>query len=81
MLKVVVDTNQFVNSVIGPQGLPRELINAWQQREFILLAPPAIVDTGLQRPVRAPFTHRDGATQFRLRLAPAEGTLLEIHGQ
>jgi putative PIN family toxin of toxin-antitoxin system len=44
MLKVVVDTNQFVSSVIAPAGLSRKLIDGWRQREFILLTSPAIIE-------------------------------------
>ncbi len=43
MLRVVVDTNQFVSSVIVPHGLPRRLIDAWKQRQFLLLSSPAMI--------------------------------------
>jgi hypothetical protein len=37
-----------------------------------------VVDCNLQRPVIVPVSHHDGLSIINLRLAPAEGTLLEI---
>ncbi|MDD5707768.1 MAG: beta-galactosidase [Kiritimatiellae bacterium] len=35
-------------------------------------------DLGLQRPVYVPLTRQDGRTTFRVHLAPAEGTLVQL---
>jgi len=43
MLRVVLDTNQFVSSVLVRQGLPAQVLDAWQRREFLLITSPAII--------------------------------------
>lgn len=37
MLKVVLDTNQFVSSVIIKKGPPAQLLQAWRKRAYILI--------------------------------------------
>ena len=43
MLRVVLDTNQFVSSVLVHHGLPAQVLDAWRQRQFILIVSPAII--------------------------------------
>jgi len=43
MLHVVLDTNQFVSSVLVRQGLPAQVLDAWQRREFLLITSPSII--------------------------------------
>jgi len=43
MLRVVLDTNQFVSSVLVRQGMPAQVIDAWRRREFLLITSPSIV--------------------------------------
>jgi len=43
MLRVVLDTNQFVSSVLVRHGLPAQVLGAWRQRQFILIISPAII--------------------------------------
>ena len=43
MLRVVLDTNQFVSSVLVRHGLPAQVLEAWRQRQFILIISPAII--------------------------------------
>ncbi len=43
MLRVVLDTNQFVSSVLVKQGLPAQVLDAWRRREFILITSPFII--------------------------------------
>jgi putative PIN family toxin of toxin-antitoxin system len=43
MLRVVLDTNQFVSSVLVRHGLPARALDAWKQRQFILIISPAII--------------------------------------
>lgn len=44
MLKVVLDTNQLVSSLLSTRGLQRHLIDAWRQRTFLLLLVPGQID-------------------------------------
>jgi putative PIN family toxin of toxin-antitoxin system len=43
MLRVVLDTNQFVSSVLVHHGLPAQALDAWRQRQFTLIVSPAIL--------------------------------------
>jgi len=43
MLRVVLDTNQFVSSVLVRQGLPAQVFDAWRRREFLLVTLPFII--------------------------------------
>jgi putative PIN family toxin of toxin-antitoxin system len=43
MLRVVLDTNQFVSSVLVRQGLPAQVLDAWRRREFLLITSPFII--------------------------------------
>ncbi|MGH3373009.1 MAG: putative toxin-antitoxin system toxin component, PIN family [Nocardioidaceae bacterium] len=40
MLKVLLDTNQLVSSLLSTRGPQRQLIDAWRQRAFALLTTP-----------------------------------------
>ncbi len=44
MLKALLDTNQFVSSLLAPQGLQRRLVDAWRERAFVLLLVPGQVE-------------------------------------
>jgi len=44
MLKAVVDTNVLISSFISPLGSPREIERRWRNREFMLIASPAIIE-------------------------------------
>jgi len=44
VLRVVLDTNQLVSSLIATRGLQRQLIDAWRQRAYLLLVGPRQVD-------------------------------------
>jgi putative PIN family toxin of toxin-antitoxin system len=43
MLRVVLDTNQFVSSMLVRQGLPAQVLDAWRQRKFLLITSPSII--------------------------------------
>jgi uncharacterized protein len=43
MLKVVIDTNQFVSSLISRKGKPAQLVDLWRQQHFILVTSPEII--------------------------------------
>ena len=43
MLKVVLDTNVFVSSLLVRQGLPARVLDAWRERRYLLVISPAIL--------------------------------------
>lgn len=43
MLRVVLDTNQFVSSVLVRHGLPAQVLGAWRRRAYLLVTSPAII--------------------------------------
>ncbi len=43
MLKVVLDTNIFVSSLLVKAGLPAQVLDAWRERLYLLVASPAII--------------------------------------
>lgn len=44
MLRVVLDTNVIVSSILSRKGAPFEILNAWRERRFLLLISPAIIE-------------------------------------
>ena len=53
MLRALVDTNQFVSSVLSVRGPQRRLIDAWRARAFLLVLGPSQIeeiDDVLRRP-------------------------------
>jgi putative PIN family toxin of toxin-antitoxin system len=44
VLRVVLDTNQLVSSLLSTRGLQRQLIDAWRQRAFLLLLTPGQIE-------------------------------------
>jgi putative PIN family toxin of toxin-antitoxin system len=43
MLKVVLDTNIFVSSLLIKEGLPAQALDAWRDRRYLLVSSPAII--------------------------------------
>jgi putative PIN family toxin of toxin-antitoxin system len=43
MLKVVLDTNIFVSSLLVQAGLPAQVLDTWRERQYLLIASPAII--------------------------------------
>jgi putative PIN family toxin of toxin-antitoxin system len=43
VLRVVVDTNLFVSSLLNRQGAPAGVIDAWRDRKYLLVASEAII--------------------------------------
>jgi putative PIN family toxin of toxin-antitoxin system len=43
MIKACLDTNIFISGFISPSGYPSQIIEAWQNREFILLTSDEII--------------------------------------
>jgi len=61
MLRMVLDTNQFVSSVLVRQGLPAQVLDAWRRREFLLITSPFIIAE-----IRSTFSYlRTDSASFR----------------
>jgi hypothetical protein len=43
MLKIVLDTNVFVSSLLARHGAPAQLIDAWRDQRFLFCCSPAIL--------------------------------------
>jgi hypothetical protein len=43
LLKVVLDTNVFVSSLLVKAGLPAQVLDAWRERRYLLIVSPAII--------------------------------------
>jgi hypothetical protein len=43
MLRVVLDTNVFVSSLLSTQGLPAQVLNAWREGRYMLVISPPII--------------------------------------
>ncbi len=43
MLRIVVDTNLFVSSLLVRSGIPAQILQKWRQRVFLLVISPAII--------------------------------------
>jgi len=43
VLRVVLDTNVFVSSLLSTQGLPAQVLNAWREGRYMLVTSPAII--------------------------------------
>ena len=43
MLKAVIDTNVFVSSLLVRAGLPARVLEAWRERQYLLIVSPAII--------------------------------------
>jgi len=43
VLRVVLDTNVFVSSLLSTEGTPAQLLNAWREGRYVLVTSPAII--------------------------------------
>lgn len=43
MLRAVLDTNVFVSSLLVKEGLPAQVLNAWRERQYVLVISPALI--------------------------------------
>jgi uncharacterized protein len=48
-VRVVLDVNVLISSVIGQFGIPRKLWNAWRNGRFTLISSVPIIDTTVSR--------------------------------
>ncbi|MFH0844671.1 MAG: putative toxin-antitoxin system toxin component, PIN family [Pseudomonadota bacterium] len=53
MLKVVLDTNIFVSSLLSETGRPGTVIDAWRARQYLLVTSPPIISE-IKRVIEAP---------------------------
>ena len=53
MLKVVLDTNIFVSSLLSKAGRPAMVIDAWRASRYLLVTSPSIISE-IKRVVEAP---------------------------
>jgi len=44
VLRVVLDTNIIVSSLLSPSGAPAEVLDAWHELRYVLLLSPAILE-------------------------------------
>jgi putative PIN family toxin of toxin-antitoxin system len=65
VLRVVVDTNIFVSSLLGKRGAPAQVIDAWRERRYLLVTSDALIAETLAV-LRLP------RIQEKYRLLPAE---------
>lgn len=42
MIRVVLDTNEYVSALIQPSGLPAKILQAWRNRQIQLITSPSI---------------------------------------
>ena len=43
MLRVVLDTNVFVSSLLVAEGPPAQVLDAWRERRYVLVCSPALI--------------------------------------
>jgi len=57
MLRVVLDTNVFVSSLLTKRGAAAEVLDAWRERRYLLIISPAIIEE-IRRVLRYPRIQR-----------------------
>jgi len=57
MLRVVLDTNVFVSSLLVKKGLPAQVLDVWRARRYLLVVSPAII-AEIQATLRYPRIQR-----------------------
>ena len=54
MLRIVVDTNLFVSSLLSRHGAPAQVIAAWRNRQYLLVVSELII-TEIRRVISSPI--------------------------
>ena len=62
MLRVVLDTNVFISSLLTKRGATAQVLEAWRQRRFLLVISPAII-AEITRVLRYPHIQHKYAVQ------------------
>jgi putative PIN family toxin of toxin-antitoxin system len=80
-MKVVLDANIYVSSMVNTQGNPKRIISAWQQGAFDVLISSAILDE-IERVLRYPRIvkrHKQDETAIQrfLKLLENEAIIVE----
>jgi putative PIN family toxin of toxin-antitoxin system len=80
-MKVVLDANIYVSSMVNTQGNPKRIISAWQQGAFDVLISSAILDE-IERVLRYPRLvkrHKQDETAIQrfLKLLENEAIIVE----
>jgi putative PIN family toxin of toxin-antitoxin system len=73
MLKAVIDTNQFVSSLISKQGPSAQLIDRWREQKFILVISPEII-AEIQKVLEYPHISK----KYKLRKSDVQSLLTLI---
>ena len=73
MLKVVVDTNQFVSALISKKGQPARLLDLWRQQHFILVTSLEIVAE-----IKEVLEYPHISQKYKLKKADVQSLLLLI---
>ena len=80
MLRVLLDTNQLVSSLLTSRGVQGQIVDEWRRRAFVLFLVPAQVEEVaevLSRPkIAKKYSIAPGDRQALLELLRAEGVLL-----
>jgi putative PIN family toxin of toxin-antitoxin system len=76
VLKVVLDTNQLVSSLLTGKGLQRKLVDAWRDRAYLLLLGPEQLDE-IDEVLRRPKIAR----KYRISAADRTGLLDLLRSQ
>jgi len=62
MLRVVLDTNVFISSLLTKRGATAQVLKSWRQRRFLLVISPAII-AEITRVLRYPHIQNKYAVQ------------------
>ncbi|MGH9364483.1 MAG: putative toxin-antitoxin system toxin component, PIN family [Thermoanaerobaculia bacterium] len=70
MLRVVLDTNQLVSSLLIAKGLQRRLVDEWRRRSFLLLLGPEQIEE-----IEEVLARRKIARKYRISAADRSGLI------
>jgi putative PIN family toxin of toxin-antitoxin system len=80
VLKVVLDTNVFVSSLLVKAGLPAQVLDAWRARRYLLIISPVIiaeVRATLEYPrIRLKYAISDGDVEALITLLERDALLV-----
>lgn len=61
MLKVVLDTNQFVSSLLSTRGAPAQVLQLWRERVYLL-----VISRAIQEEIERVLSYPRIRTKYRL---------------
>lgn len=71
MLRVVLDTNVFVSSLLVKVGVPAQVMDAWRDRRYVLITSPAIVAE-----IRATLNYARIRRKYNITYTDVEGLVV-----